>query len=168
MLTCIKNKPGFSAHASLPCTFWSQWQRINHYKNPPSQSDIDHQIRLLRHFIEIAEAILASGGHISFEWPRHCSGWCRPELIEFIAKHNLYTVNVDGCACGMTDSHGDPILKQWRFITSSERQAKSLSALRCEHPEDFRHAEISGSTTKSTERYPPKLCHTLLSSLFGH
>ena len=89
-------------------------------------------------------------------------------MIAFIERHSLYSVDVDGCACGMTDSHGDPVLKKWKFITSSERQAHSLAGLRCSHPKEFRHAEIFGSTTKGTEKYPAALCHTLLSVLFGH
>ena len=88
--------------------------------------------------------------------------------MEFIHKHNMYVADVDGCACGLVDSKGQPMLKKWRFITSSERQAQSLSALRCQHPKGFVHSEISGSKTKGTERYPPKLCHVTLSSLFGH
>ena len=60
------------------------------------------------------------------------------------------------------------MLKKWRFVTSSERQAQSLSTLRCQHPKEFVHSEISGSKTKGTEKYPSRLCHTMLSSLFGH
>ena len=123
---------------------------------------------MLQNFVEIGDAVLAAGGHVSFEWPRHCSGWILPELMYFIHRHNLFVADVDGCACGMTDSKGEPMLKKWRFITSSERQAQSLSSLRCQHHKDFVHSEISGSKTKGTERYPDKLCHTMLSSLFGH
>ena len=123
---------------------------------------------MLRHFIEIAEAVLASGGHVSFEWPRHCAGWLQKDLATFIQKYDLYSVAVDGCACGLVDKNGEPFLKKWQFVTSSERLAQSLAGLRCQHPKEFRHSEISGSKTKTTELYPPKLCHTMLSGLFGH
>ena len=68
----------------------------------------------------------------------------------------------------MVDENGQPFLKKWQFITSSERLAQSLDGLKCQHERDFRHAEISGSKTKGTESYPTKLCHTILSGLFGH
>ena len=67
----------------------------------------------------------------------------------------------------MTNKDGEPLLKKWRFVTSSQRQAGALSSLRCQHPPDFKHGVIQGSTTKGTEVYPLKLCRTILSSLFG-
>ena len=47
--------------------------------------------------------------------------------------NNLYSVDVDGCAAGVQNSAGVPMLKQWRFVTSSPRLAASLSAVRCVH-----------------------------------
>ena len=70
----------------------------------------------------------------------------------FIMKNNLYSAKVDGCSVGVIDEKtGEPLLKKWRFLCSSERQAASLSDLRCKHPKDFVHGEISGSKTKKTE-----------------
>ena len=88
ILKHIAQNPGWSIHASLPCTIWSQWQRLNHSLTPPCPTLVEHHVKMLRHFIEVAEAALAAGGHVSFEWPRHCSGWLREELMEFIHKHN--------------------------------------------------------------------------------
>ena len=116
--------------------------------------------------ILLAEIALANGGTISFEWPRHCTGWLLKALIDLIIHRDLFIVDVDGCACGMTDHSGHPVLKQWRFVTSNPRQAEALSKLRCQHERGLVHAEISGSLTKSTERYPPKLAHALLYSLY--
>ena len=71
----------------------------------------------------------------------------------------------------MVDDLGVPILKQWRFVTSSQRQAAALSSLGCQHPPDFKHGVIQNKNskfnTKSTEVYPLKLCRTILSSVFG-
>ena len=103
LLKMISDCPGYSVHASLPCTIWSQWQRLSWSKKPPLQADLDYHRTLLRHFLELGEAVLASGGHVSFEWPRHCSGWLHEELLAFIHKHRLYHVLVDGCACDMFD-----------------------------------------------------------------
>ena len=88
--------------------------------------------------------------------------------MRFIAKWKLYTAAVDGCATGLADKDGRPIKKPWQFITSCQRQAVSLSMLRCAHGPDFKHVLAEGSsTTKSTEVYPVPLCRTLLGSLFG-
>ena len=67
----------------------------------------------------------------------------------------------------MTNPAGEPLLKKWRFICSSKRLAAALSTLRCEHPSGFKHGEIVGSVTKSTESYPMRLCNKYLAALFG-
>ena len=108
-----------------------------------------------------------SGGEVSFEWPKNCFGWLRPELIEFVTKHELYSVLVDGCATGMCAKDGTPILKKWRFISSSHRQSVSLVGLRCKHDTDCKRASTEGSETKRTETYTLPLCKVMLSSLSG-
>ena len=168
----IRESKGCSLHGSLPCTVWSTWQWMAVHRYGPKYFNKLRRRRvksvsMLKDFIECAELALANGGEVSFEWPRNCAGWLRPELINFIERNQLYTANVDGCACGMTSKKGEPILKQWRFICSSQRQAVSLAGLKCEHPTGFKHGEISGSETKRTESYPVRLCRTMLSSLFG-
>eukprot|EP00973_Karenia_brevis_P081544 11303456-Karenia_brevis.AAC.1 len=81
---------------------------------------------LLANFIWIAEEILKNGGEVSCEWPRYCTGWMLPELVDFICRHSLYTANLDGCAVGLTDAAGTPIKKLWRFVCSNQRLALSL------------------------------------------
>jgi len=67
----------------------------------------------------------------------------------------------------LVDGIETPVLKQWRFVTSSKRLAVSLEDRRCTCAEGFQHAEISGHRSKKTEIYPLSLCRTILSSLFG-
>ena len=85
-----------------------------------------------------------------------------------ITRFNMYSVIVHGCPLGMTDAAGQPILKQWRFITTFARLAAALEPLKCSHPKGYRHAEIAGATTPATASYPMTLCHTILSSIFGY
>eukprot|EP00973_Karenia_brevis_P028470 3923654-Karenia_brevis.AAC.1 len=66
---------------------------------------------------------------------------------------------------GVKGKNGLPIRKPWRFITSSATQAEELSQFVCNHSKD-RHTPAVGSDTKPTEVYPPKLCRTLIRSLF--
>ncbi len=46
MLECIKKSLGWSIHASLHCTVCSQWQWMNHEKNPPSPQVCDNASQL--------------------------------------------------------------------------------------------------------------------------
>ena len=42
-------------------------------------------------------------------------------------KEQLCTTNCNGCAFGMTDKEGHPVLKPWRIATTSEPLAANLS-----------------------------------------
>ena len=130
-------------------------------------SDRAESRKMLFAFIQTAELVLSLGGEVSFEWPASSRGWLLPELIEFLVKNNLYTVLVDGCSLGMVDQNGDPVLKRWRFATSSKRVHDALSTFRCPHGKNYRHAEIQGGNTPKTAIYPLKLCRSILAALFG-
>ena len=56
---------------------------------------------LVKHFKLVAREVIQHGGNVSFEWPRHCSGWKLQELTSFIEKFNLKIVDFDGCAVGV-------------------------------------------------------------------
>ena len=127
----------------------------------------DKSIQMLADFLSLADLCISLGGEVSFEWPRNCTGWMLAKLQNFIKKHSLYLVDVDGCSCGMKNSKGEPLLKQWKFACSSPRLAASLRALRCRHPAEFTHGTIEGTETKATERYPASLCRTVLAAQFG-
>ena len=166
----IHEAPGTSIHGSLPCTVWSTWQKmcIHRYGQ---KYEVELATRrkaskaMLQSFIELADLAISLGGHVSFEWPRYCTGWLLPMMTKFIYKHQLHVADVDGCPLGMRDAESNPILKQWRFVTSCERQAVSLAALRCTHPKGFCHGIIAGGETKKTESYPESLCRVMLTSL---
>ena len=169
----IREKPGTSIHGSLPCTPWTSWQNINVAKNGPAYAkklleQRDFSLSMLHDFIEISDLAVSLGGEVSFEWPNNASAWINPGLVAFIHRHDLFSVRVDGCAVGKTDSNGHPQLKPWRFLTSSERVAISLGKLRCTHDKDFQHAVISGVETKATASYTAKLCRTYLSAQYGY
>ena len=157
-----EQQPGCSAHASLPCTAWSTWQEsaIHKYGSDYlSKLEARREISraMLRSFIRLAEIILMNGGHISFEWPKNCTGLLIKELLIFITKWNLFSVIVHGCPFGMQNDKGEPLLKQWRFITSSSRMASALEPFTCQHLAGFQHGKIEGSTTGKTAFYPRPL-----------
>ena len=167
-----KQLPGAAAHASLPCTAWSTWQAMSVHKFGQEYFDRLEERRaesrqMLESFIRLAEVIIAGGGEVSFEWPKSSVGWHQDSLIKFITKHDLYSVNVHGCSLGMRNAAGEPVLKEWRFVTTSSRLAAALEPIKCRHPKGYKHGELTGGSTTKSAIYPLKLCHTMLSSLYG-
>ena len=67
---------------------------------------------MLKNFLDVAALAISLGGEVSFEWPKDCRGWLLEELVAFITRYELYTAEVDGCALGMVDPKGNPILKR--------------------------------------------------------
>ena len=168
----VKENPGISLHASLPCTCWTTWQTMcvhnlgqEYWKELQQRRAVS--IKMVESFVILAEIVIALGGHVSFEWPKTSQGWLIPILIAFITKYELHTCFVDGCALKMTNYLGEPILKRWRFVTTSSRMYEALSVLQCSHSKGFRHGEIQGGDTPNTAKYPLRLCRMMLSSLFG-
>ena len=134
----IEDNPEVSIHGSLPCTAWSTFQYVALARNGPKyEAKLKRRQAaskaMLKDIIKVAEKAMPLGGHCSCEWPRGCMGWAIPELVRFIHENDLYSVSVDGCACGMTDDKGNPIYKAWRFATSSPRLADELATFKCAH-----------------------------------
>ena len=123
----------------------------------------DHGRKMLKSFIECAELVIAEGGEVSFEWPKSCLGWLESDLMTFICKYNLFCVDVDGCSVGLANSQAELVLKQWRFITTSSRQAESLAKWRCKHEPGFKHGEVEGGDSPMSAFYPDVLARTMLS-----
>ena len=113
---------------------------------------------MLKNFIELAELAVSLGGHVSFEWPGHCTGWLLATMTNFIYRNSLFMSDVDASPLGMTDADGTPILEQWRFVTSCERHAVSLSALRGMHPKDFIHGAVRQREWNHTQWGYAELC----------
>ena len=95
-----------------------------------------------------------------------CSGWGIPELVQFIKRHNLFVAEPDGCAFGLTDDDGQPHLKRWRIVTSSNRLARNLDAHKCQQPSDFVHSRLEGSKTPKSAFYPLPMCECISNSLY--
>jgi hypothetical protein len=87
-------------------------------------------------------------------------------VSRFIADFDLSEALCDGCAFGMKDGNGHPILKPWRIVTTSRLLAQNMSKCRCTHERGFRHAQLEGSLTPASAFYPPSMCTTALTSLF--
>jgi len=119
---------------------------------------------MVRAFVRIAEVAIHNGGAVSFEWRKNCQGFAIRELVEFISKHGMVEVIVDGCAVGTVNALNQPVLKQWRFVVSPNASwlIAGLTPLRCQHGKGFKHGELQGgSDTKKTKNYPLTLCRSI-------
>ena len=156
---------------SLPCTDWTQWQQVNcHQYGPEFRKALARRRikskRMLKNALEVGDQSLEQGGEFVFEWPRNASGWKLDILLEFIKKHNLFIVDFEGCAVGLTDPDGVPHLKRWRFITNNIRLANAFKNARCQHDAEFKHSPIAGNKTEKTGYYPRKMCQMIINALF--
>ena len=57
------------------------------------------------------------GGRIAIEWPKDCE-CCRIKHVEqYLQDLRLNKVHINGCALGLIDTEGIPILKPWTIAT---------------------------------------------------
>ena len=118
--------------SSIPCTSGSPWQYVNR-----SQYGATFRAKLLKqeweskkmfkHFVRVAEAVLQKGGEVSFEWPKGCSSWKRPDVRQFFERHpfaeRFKETTFDGCMFGVKAKDGQPIKKPWRVMTTNQALA---------------------------------------------
>ena len=162
---------GISLWGSLPCTPWSTWQYMAiHIHGDPYARKLNRQkaesLSLLANFVELAREVRKNGGHVSFEWPRHATGWMQPQVMSMITEFQMYEATFDGCRFGLTDKDGQPIKKPWRVVTTCPTLASELNKYKCSHPSGFIHSHAEGAKTKHTAFYPRPMCQTILNTLF--
>ena len=71
--------------AAIPCVSGSPWQRLNlHRLGKPFKKKLEEKVKqskvIFSKFALHAEHVLKAGGSVTFEWPRDCEGWQRPEM----------------------------------------------------------------------------------------
>ena len=139
-------------------------------RGPAFQKELDvkraESRRMLMAFIRVAELIYHMGGEISFEWPRHASGWSLLEMVALIEQFGLMDALCDSCAFGFVSKDNQPLLKPWRIVTSSKRLDANLSAYRCQHARGFRHAPVEGSESRKSAVNPEPMARVIIASLF--
>ena len=67
--------------------------------------------RMLMAFIRVSALIYHMGGEISFEWPRHASGWSLPEMVALIEPFGFIDALCDSCAFGLVSKDNQSRLK---------------------------------------------------------
>ena len=89
-----------------------------------------------------------------------CQSWYSSSSNATFMLQNLMA------ALGLVDSDGRPHLKKWRVVTSSYRLARNLDAYKCEHPRDFQHSRLEGSTTSKSAFCMETMCRCVSNSFY--
>ena len=156
--------------ASIPCTSGSPWQYINRKKGGAAfmrklARQVKESKRLFSSFAKRAERVLNHGGTVTFEWPRPCSGWKRPDVVAFFEKHPQFmTVGFEGCTVGLTDRNGYPIKKPWKLKTTSSRIVEAFQDMRCRCQQP--HSRCEGAETTRSAMYPPQMTNLIAQALY--
>ena len=167
----IKQNPGCHLYGSLPCAPWSSWQRMNLARtNEAGRERVrrarEQSLEWAATFRRLAQSALARGGSVSFEWPRYCEGWKQPLIMNMMCDLDLHAVPVDGCATGLTDKNGVPLLKPWLIAVSSAALVEELKDFRFN--KDHEHGKIAGDETAKMAYYPRALCEAIHRGLGAH
>ena len=170
LVNFIKENPGVSLWGSLPCTAWSSWQYMAVHKYCSKylrrlQGRRRASLKLFATFVELATLARDGGGEVTFEWPRYSIGWAQEPISRFISNFDLHEGLCDGCAFGMADPQGHPVLKPWRVVTTSNGLAWNLGQHQCQHGPGFNHTILEGDLTPKSAFYPPAMCTTALHAL---
>ena len=156
--------------ASIPCTSGSPWQYINRKKGGAAfirklAGQVKESKRLFSSFAKRAERVLNHGSTVTFEWPRPCSGWKRPDVVAFFEKHPQFmTVGFEGCTVGLTDRNGYPIKKPWKLKTTSSRIVEAFQDMRCRCQQP--HSRCEGAETTRSAMYPPQMTNLIAQALY--
>ena len=166
-----KTAPPHLWWSSIPCTSGSPWQSLNRKRGGAAFTrrltrQLKESRRLFKSFSRRAELVLKLGGAVSFEWPRHSTGWKRPDVVAFFDAHpEFLEANFDGCAVGLRSKAGNPIKKPWRVRTTSQRVygAAHEKKCSCTHP----HEKCEGAeTARSAICAHPQMTYMITQALF--
>ena len=157
--------------ASIPCTSGSPWQRVNRMKGglkfmKRHALQVKESKRLFAEFAKSAELTLAREGTVTFEWPKGCESWQRPDVKHFFDSHpEFIPVEFDGCAVGVRSTKGRPIKKKWRLMTTSRAIVDMFSQFQRTH-KPHEHDQAVGSQTARTAFYPRQMTVQIAKALY--
>ena len=147
---------------ALPCTGGSPYQFLNWQLGPKTRAKIRHHRSIFnclwKAFVTTAEACIAAGGKIAFEWPRNCMYWRLRKVKAFLKKHGMKCYKFDGCMYNLrseaSKTHGKFLQKPW--IIASNCPEFAYMERRCNHTRE-QHAKTAGSDTRRTEGYTDEM-----------
>ena len=138
------------------CTVFSALMNLNKDRMGPAKWEAMWAwgMRHLLFAIECYELQISLGGYILHEHPQSATSWHVPEMVEFVAKHNLERLNAHMCCFGLQSSDDGgvgPVKKPTGFITNSKIIRDELSR-KCDGL--HRHVHLVGGRAKAAQVYP--------------
>ena len=142
---------------SLPCSAWSNWQRIN-LKGPGAQRILARQresvwmfellvqwcVPLLRAYPELM--------HAALEWPRYCEGWRKMPLMPELRRFLQFVCRFDGCRYNLRGRLNKLVRKPWQLITTLESLVEPLSLV-CSPELEHDHEPCRGLAARMSSYY---------------
>ncbi len=164
----VEAHPGLDVWASLVCTPWCSWNRINAARlGKAFRARLAYRRRRSLRMVHSTEAVMTSalrtGGRGHFEWPRGCDGWRSRAVCRMIQRLGMAFADFDGCCFEVLASPGVLALKPWRVASTSRALVTALSAQRCAG--DHEHGQLSGAYALQSGHYTVSLCRFVLGVL---
>ena len=113
---------------SLPSKPWHNLRsdKDSKHVDTPTALEREHSLRLVKHFVSLASVAVESGGSVSFEWPKSCSGWYQSSVLDMITRFELQLCYPTGCGFRLCIDGKYP-LTEWRVATSHPRIALEMN-----------------------------------------
>ena len=144
--------------ASLPCTAGTPGFRLNQ-KIASARAKIAVHLatfhKLMDNFMLLAERVVTLSGDLHWEWPTHCEMWKDSKVQHMIQYFSIHTVNLHGCALGLTSSaDGKPTKKPWTIATTSCNMHSAFKSPLCPGTgAHLDHAQCARAEMRRTEEY---------------
>ena len=147
-------------YAALPCTGGSSWQFVNEAHGPNEK--VRGRKRVFRRLLKFLKRLLLRLADykpcLAFEFPKTCAYWKWPEVQSLVKQCSLIKFRVDGCAVGVVDHAGAPLLKSW-CIASNMICMNIIEKHLCDGKHE--HGIARGKAVKEAENYTPVFASTI-------
>ena len=89
-----------------------------------------------------------NGNYIAIEWPRGCSYWKQPAVVNFLSRNNFAIADFDGCMYGLVSTHGQTKGRQLRkpWTIASMRNTFTRLVRKCDGGHE--HARTQGAAVE--------------------
>ena len=158
----VRNNPLVKVlvYAALPCTGGSSWQFVNEAGGPNEK--VREKKRMFRKLLKSLRRLMLRLADykpfLAFELPKSCAYWKWPEVQSLVKQYNLVKFRVDGCAVGVVDHAGAPLLKSW-CVASNVVCMNVIEKHLCDGKHV--HGVARGEALKRAENYTPAFARSI-------
>ena len=146
---------------ALPCTKWSQWQRLNYAQRRQALRRARAEQRRLIHFaVECAWNQIANGNEVMFEHPKYSELWTDRSMESFMDNDFVVTSDLDMCRYDLRAVTDGGRLRKPTKIASTD--PKLLKGLRRTCAGGHEHTPTEGRNTKPAGAYTKTFCRAVI------